>query len=348
VVKVVGTERSAGGDCTPGLGRGLSHLQGRFLRELLGSVGAALAGLLVFGWVALLAAAVSRAPVQLDLLALTQITGLLAPSVFVAVAPAAMLAGALGLGRRWAEEGALIGLQSGGARPGSLAGPALGLGLGLGLLCLALAQAVEPAARAALRRSLVEAATRPALHPGAAVGQGDFLVVAREEAGGDVLIGAGRVVVAARRAVASPDGRLLLEAGELVDLDHPQRRLRFEAASFPLPALALREEAVERSGAALAGLIDRMREKGRAADFERMVLWRRSAVAALPAGLGLIGLWLGLKARWPVAGGLLALFGLWAFTRAVDQAVGLLGGPIAAWAPGLGVLGLGLWMGRRL
>jgi hypothetical protein len=98
----------------------------------------------------------------------------------------------------------------------------------------------------------------------------------------------------------------------------------------------------------LAGLIDRMREKGRAADFERMVLWRRSAVAALPAGLGLIGLWLGLKARWPVAGGLLALFGLWAFTRAVDQAVGLLGGPIAAWAPGLGVLGLGLWMGRRL
>lgn len=345
---MVGTERSAGGDRPLGGGRGLSRLQRRFLRELVGSVGAALAALLVLGWVALLVAAVSRAPVQLDLTALAQITGLLAPSVFVTVAPAAMLAGALGLGRRWAEEGALIGLQSGGARPVSLAGPAVGLGLGLGLLCLALAQGVEPAARAALRRSLVEAATRPALRPGAAVGQGDFRVISREEDGGDVLIGAGRVVVAARRAVAGDDGRLLLEAGELLDLDHPQRRLRFATASFPVPALALREEATERSGAALGRLIDRMREKGRAADFERMILWRRGAVALAPVGLGLLGLWLGLRARWPVVGGLLALFGLWALTRAADQLVGTLGGPVAALLPGLGVLGLGLWLGRRL
>jgi lipopolysaccharide export LptBFGC system permease protein LptF len=92
-------------------------------------------------------------------------------------------------------------------------------------------------------------------------------------------------------------------------------------------------EAAERDDRALLDLIDRMEAKGRRADFERMTLYKRSALPLSVPLLTLLGLPLGARRARPALVAAGTVLGWWVLMRLSDQSVSTVGALLASGIP---------------
>ena len=305
------------------------------LRPMLLSWGAITGlGLALFAAQALTRAPVLPSPVG----ALWVLLGLL-PAVAAVGLPVSVLFGVVAAAERKAREGEWLALAASGLPARRLVPPLLVLGLVGGIVEAGLTHGLEPMGRATVRRALEGAVSELRLQPGQPAVIGELLLLAGGVEGPrmtDLFVAVGDTALAAR------GGRM--EAGVLVVTDGEAEgrgagggaslwSLTFERARLPLAAGGLRVEAAERDDRALLDLIDRMEAKGRRADFERMTLYKRSALPLSVPLLTLLGLPLGARRARPALVAAATVLGWWVLMRLSDQSVSTVGALLASGLP---------------
>lgn len=294
--------------------------------------------------------ALDRAPVLPGFQGASLVLLGLLPAVASVGLPVALLFGVVAAAERKAAEGEWLALAAAGIPARRLLPPLLLLGLLAGLLEAGLTHGLEPLGRTLVRLALEGAVAELRLQPGQPAVVGELLLLAGGVEGAvmtELFVASGDTVLVAERGLVK-QGRLHLLRGEAetqpVGEAGERWSLSFERANLPLRQGGLRVEAAERGDRALQDLIQKMEDNGRSADFERMTLYKRSALPLSVPLLALLGLPLGARRARPALVAATAVLGWWVLMRLADQSVGAVGPLLAAILPALG-LGLAAAVG---
>jgi len=310
------------------------------LRSMAAPAAAALFLLCAAGLLLEAAALVLRAAVTPGARTTLQASLVLLPAVLEYTLPVALLVGLCLAYGRWSTEGTWIALRASGVSGRRLLPAALLAGLLAALLMAATTHSLAPEGRRAAARTLQAASSEARLLPGHFVQLGEVLM--RQDPAGDLLVISDELALVASsgRLEASSGGLVLeLSAGRALATAGEQRRLSFDSATIPLALEqgSRRVELAERSASELSGLIARMRDRGKAASYERAVLLKRSTMPLALLVLPLLALPLGLRWRGQPSHMMAVVVGYWVLLRLGDQHCHALGPHLAAALPLLGL-----------
>ncbi len=285
-----------------------------------------------------------------DLSTTLRICGGLLPAVLEYALPVAFLVGATVAYGRWKSEGTWVALRAAGVGGRRLLLPVLALGLIGALLLAGLAHHVAPAGRRGVSRELSEAHGHVKLLPG------HFMqlrgVVLHRGLQGSLMVAEGDTVLVARQGSLEPrEGGLLvrLNDGRAMGAGPDSATLAFDEALLPLPlsASGRRVELAERADAELSSLIGRMRDRGKQANYEQVLLLKRTTLPLAMLLLPWVCLPLGLRWGGKPSHTVAVAVGFWALVRIGDGACATIGAGPAAALPllGLAIASLALWAG---
>jgi lipopolysaccharide export LptBFGC system permease protein LptF len=250
-----------------------------------------------------------------------------------------MLGGVLGVLaglRRLQEEGAWLGVMSLGVQGRQLVFPVF-LYLSLGAaVSLYLAHFGDPAARAWLKESQVEAAVRLEPRPGQTLKLGPWSAAIETKDGPLFFAGQGIFGKAEQWAIFPAEAGVVVELqqGELWADDRTQGAA-FEKLRVPVPLPGTRGKShiTELATPALVERIAFSTSLGRDG-YERWILYKRSLIPLSMLGLGLAGIPIALQGKKPIpmiAGAILISF--WGGMRVLDGLVGA--GSLLPWQAGI-------------
>ncbi|MEL6344057.1 MAG: LptF/LptG family permease [Myxococcota bacterium] len=268
------------------------------------------------------------------------------PAALAVALPVGVLAGLCAAGRAWVEDGTADALAASGMPARALLPGVLFIGISAAAAEAALTHFAEPAGRGLARTALISSLRALTLRPGQPLVLGQTLLHAEGVQEGRyqaLFIARDDLVLSAAQGGVRDDGVLVLTQGSAADLGEDAWSMQFASAELALPIPTPRLELVERSNASLSDLIHRTEAEKRAADFERLILYKRTAIPSSVPLLALLALPLGMRGVRPAAAALGVTLGWWTLTRLCDQLVGDIGPMWAAVTPAAALLLVSLW-----